>query len=319
MPINEFDFNALKEYKTSSKDDTLLAIAKSRGRKYIGSTSSMTGVLAHFHYLISQWRDLDIGMLSKSFPETRTKFTKLQCGPSAIFLSTKDTETYAIDSDKSYDGMNVLLYLGKSMEKLLTLPKDEFERYRLSNPNPITEEERQEPEVYHYSEFGDFLMRAQLDAHDPRLPGTGTFDLKTRAVVSIRMDATEYENGLGYQIRFDQGQWESYEREHYDMMRSTMLKYSLQVRMGNMDGIFVAYHNVEHIFGFQYISLSEMDRTLHGQADTSLGDQEFKLSLKLLNEVFNRATAKFPGEVRALLKLFCGVRLLILLVVADSC
>jgi hypothetical protein len=31
-------------------------------------------------------------------------------------------------------------------------------------------------------------MRSQLDGVDERLPGSGTFDIKTRATVSIRMD-----------------------------------------------------------------------------------------------------------------------------------
>lgn len=140
-------------------------------------------------------------------------------------------------------------------------------------------------------------MRSQLDAHDPRLPGAGIFDLKTRAVVSIRMNHREYEQGLGYQLRYARGEWESFEREFYDMTRATMLKYSLQVRMGRMDGIFLAYHNIERIFGFQYLTLSEMDQVLHGQADTCLGDQEFKLSIGLMEELLDRATKKFPETV----------------------
>lgn len=140
-------------------------------------------------------------------------------------------------------------------------------------------------------------MRSQLDAHDARLPGTGMFDLKTRAVVSIRMDAKHYQHGVGYQIKTRQGEWESFEREYFDMIRSAFLKYSLQVRMGRMDGIFVAFHNTERIFGFQYVSLPEMDHCLHGQWDTSLGDQEFKLSLNLLNKILDRATKKFPEQV----------------------
>lgn len=38
-----------------------------------------------------------------------------------------------------------------------------------------------------------FIMRSQLDCVDPRLPGTGVFDIKTRACVSIRMDILNYE------------------------------------------------------------------------------------------------------------------------------
>ncbi|KAK3045056.1 hypothetical protein LTS18_014675, partial [Coniosporium uncinatum] len=42
--------------------------------------------------------------------------------------------------------------------------------------------------------------------------------------------------------------------------------------------------------------MDEMDRALHGQTDTILGDQEFKVSLELLNKVFDYATAKYPEQ-----------------------
>jgi hypothetical protein len=35
-------------------------------------------------------------------------------------------------------------------------------------------------------------MRSQLDAQDSRLPGTGVFDIKTRAAVAIRYDPLNY-------------------------------------------------------------------------------------------------------------------------------
>ena len=297
MPVAEFDFSSLKEYITSSRDESLKRIAKAHGKRYMGSTSSMTAVLAHFHFLLSQWRSINTSMLSKAFPTPpQPNFTEMSRIPSAVFLRWKDG-AYAIDADKQFDSANVLSMLGKSMEKLLTLSTDDFERYRKSNPDQVTDEEQLAPETFHYSTMGDFLMRSQLDAHDPRLPGTGMFDLKTRAVISIRMDVENYEHGVGYEIKSRQGEFESYEREYYDMIRAAFLKYSMQVRMGRMDGIFVAFHNVERIFGFQYISLSEMDSTIHGQWDTTLGDQEFKLGLDLLNKILDRATTKFPETV----------------------
>ncbi|SLM35710.1 Mitochondrial protein Pet127 [Lasallia pustulata] len=295
MPVSEFDFNALKEYITSSRDESLKELAQSHGKRYVGSSSSMTSALVHFHFLLSQWREINANMLSRGFQDKLRSFTKLQRAPSAIFLRWKDG-TYAIDADKEFDSANILMMLGKSMEKLLTLSTGDFERYRVSNSDKISNEERNEPESYHYSTIGDFLMRSQLDAHDPRLPGSGMFDLKTRAVVSVRMDAKNYEEGVGYQIRTRQGDFESFEREYFDMIRAAFLKYSLQVRMGRMDGIFVAFHNTERIFGFQYISLPEMDTTLHGQYDTSIGDQEFKLSLELLNKVLDKATKRYPEQ-----------------------
>ena len=36
-------------------------------------------------------------------------------------------------------------------------------------------------------------MRSQLDGIDNRLPGTGVFDIKTRAVVPIRQDLMNHE------------------------------------------------------------------------------------------------------------------------------
>ncbi|KAI0199015.1 Pet127-domain-containing protein [Astrocystis sublimbata] len=295
MPVNEFDFNALKEYVTSSKDSTLITIAKEHNKKYTGSTSSMTSMLAHFHFLLSSWREINTSMMSRGFIPESLQYTRIMRSPAAIFLHWKNG-TYAIDADKEFDTANVLSMLGKSMEKLLTLSKDDYERYRRENSGQISEEERNAEEAFHYTGFQDFMMRSQLDAYDPRVPGTGMFDLKTRAVITIRMDAKGYEKGLGYEIRQRHGQWESFEREYYDMIRSAFLKYSLQVRMGRMDGIFVAFHNTQRIFGFQYIPLKEMDLALHGSDDTLLGDGEFKLSLKLLNEVLDRASQKWPEQ-----------------------
>ncbi len=79
------------------------------------------------------------------------------------------------------------------------------------------------------------------------------------------------------------------------MTRSAFLKYSLQVRIGNMDGIFVAYHNTHRIFGFQYISLKKMSELLHGTEE--MGAQAFRLSVSLLEEILREATSYFPGKV----------------------
>ncbi|KAF4767692.1 hypothetical protein HAV15_009358 [Penicillium sp. str.  len=298
MPVTEFDFDTLKPYITSSQDVTACEMTEQHEKKYYGSSSSMTSVLAHFHYLLSAWRPVDISRISRGFDDPLRSFTRLLRAPTAMFLRYKEKEDiYAIDADKEYDYASILMNLGKSMEKQLTMPKEQFERYRRSDPNKITaEEEAATPESYHYSTAGKFLMRSQLDAYDPRLPGTGMFDLKTRAVVSIRMEATEHERGMGYEIRRRFGKWESFEREYFDMIRAAFLKYSLQVRVGRMDGIFVAYHNIERIFGFQYIPLNEMDQALHGTPNTVLGNKEFELSLALWEKILDKATKKYPKK-----------------------
>ncbi|KAF3935637.1 hypothetical protein ABW19_dt0205627 [Dactylella cylindrospora] len=294
MPVDEFDFDALGSYIKSSKDDTLMNLAKESGKKYVGSTSSMTSILSHLHYLVSRWRPLNLNMLSKGFVTESSNFTRLSRLPISAILRYKDG-VYAIDQDKSSDSTeSILLFLGRSMEKMLTMPPDTFRKYHKSASHEIPEEVKNARERYHYTGYKDLLFRSQLDAIDDRLPGSGVFDLKTRGVVSIRMNVQIPQAGWGYQIKTADGQFESFEREYYDLIRSAFMKYSLQVRMGRMDGCFVAYHNTKRIFGFQYISIDEMDEALHGSS--RVGEQEFKLSLRLLNEALDRATAKYPEQ-----------------------
>lgn len=299
MPVDQFDFDALKEFVSSSEDSKLRGMSNAHGKKYCGSTSSMTAIMSHFHYLLSGWRPLSFDNLSQSMKPLSTNFTKFQRGPASVHAILKDG-VYAFDADKQYNKETVLSMMGKSMEKLLTLPKEEFEKYRRTRSHLLSEEEKNADEAFHYTTLGDFMMRSQQDAYDPRLPGTGTFDLKTRAVISVRMDMKD-DKSTGYEIRQRFGEWNSFEREYHDMIRAAFLKYSLQVRMGRMDGVFVAFHNTQRIFGFQYVSLEEMDLALHGSDSRSVGDQEFKASLALLNDLMDRATERFPGRSLRLL------------------
>lgn len=91
------------------------------------------------------------------------------------------------------------------------------------------------------------------------------------------------------------------------MVRSAMLKYSMQVRIGKMDGIFVAYHNTARLFGFQYLPLyatdryaianpsSEMDLRLFGSSE--MGEASFKLCVALFEALIDEMTQAFPNEV----------------------
>lgn len=298
LPVEDFNFEALTEYITSSRDSTLDELARKHELRIVGSTSSMTSVLAQFHYFISQWRPVNTDRLSGVFQNKTKAFTTAQRAPASIYLRHNDG-IYAIDADKSMnDGETVLSFLGRSMEKMLTLSPQQFARFKKSNCADMPTDKS--PEAYHYSKIGSILMRSQLDCQDPRLPGTGTFDLKTRAVLPIRMDAKNARENAGYQILYSTGELESFEREYYDLIRAAFLKYSMQVRIGKMDGIFVAYHNTEKIFGFQYISLDEMDHCVHGSTESNIASREFVMSLKQLDKVLTRAIDRFPGQSMAL-------------------
>jgi len=71
---------------------------------------------------------------------------------------------------------------------------------------------------------------------------------------------------------------------------------SFQIRIGNMDGAIVAYHNTARLFGFQYIPLDEIDTCLFG--GKGRGDRVFQKCVGLLEEVADEITGVFPDQVR---------------------
>ncbi len=79
------------------------------------------------------------------------------------------------------------------------------------------------------------------------------------------------------------------------MIRSAFLEYSFQARIGNMDGILVAYHNTARIFGFQYISLREMDVSLFGRAGA--GTRVFLRCVRLMELLYEEIAKCFPQQV----------------------
>ncbi|KAI9250503.1 mitochondrial protein Pet127-domain-containing protein [Phascolomyces articulosus] len=297
----DFDYETLTPYITSSKDSKLLDMARKHDTRYIGSTSSVSSMLSQLYFLISQSKPVDTSIFSHKFKDMArvflkgNKFTRGTRAPSSINLIWRDG-VYAVDAFKS-DADNIqdtiLSILGKSMEKVLTLEPSEYERHLKDADTPISEDERNQPETYAYGKIGAFLLRSQLDCQDPRLPRK-TFDLKTRAAVPIRLDLGNYKDYLGYSLRRSHGLFESFEREYFDMLRSAFLKYSFQVRIGHMDGIFVAYHNTRKIFGFQYVSREEMDVRLFGSS--YMGNESFRNVLVLFQAILDKATEKYPKK-----------------------
>jgi hypothetical protein len=82
---------------------------------------------------------------------------------------------------------------GRILEKRLTTETDDFNRFLRTAPeSAVPQGERTEREAYRYQKVGSLLMRSQLDCHDPRLPGHGVFDIKTRACLPIRHDRANW-------------------------------------------------------------------------------------------------------------------------------
>ncbi|KAI0059535.1 Pet127-domain-containing protein [Artomyces pyxidatus] len=294
--VKDFAFERIPLFVRSSGDQDMWSLAKAENRRFIGSTSSLSGLLSQIYFLISEDKPVDTSSLSRYFQEERATFTFGQRIPVSVVLRYNDG-VYGVDSDDKVNmaaSKNPLLWMGHMLEKFLTVPPEEFSRFMRASDNPILREENPLREAYRYSKSDKFVMRSQLDCVDPRLPGTGVFDVKTRAALPVRKDLMNYEENAGYLIRTSQGPVESFEREYYDLIRSAFLKYSFQARIGNMDGVFVAYHNTERMFGFQYIPLLEMDARIYGGEDR--GERVFEKCVSLLEIILTEAVYHFPNE-----------------------
>ncbi|KAF9219174.1 Pet127-domain-containing protein [Gyrodon lividus] len=282
--VTDFAFERITGFVKSSKDTDLHTLAKRHKRPFAGSTSSLTGLLSHVYFLISGDKEVDTSTLSRAFVHGATTFTPGQRMPTSVVLNYKEG-VWSIDADKADElaEKNVLTWMGTMLEKFLTLSEGGFKMLLRSAPKEAVEEDSDtRREAYRYAMSNRFVLRSQLDCVDPRLPGTGVFDIKTRAAVPIRLDVLNYEENSGYLIRKLTGSLESFEKEYYDLIRSAFLKYSFQVRIGNMDGVLIAYHNTARLFGFQYVSLEEMEATLYGSGN---GTRVFNKCVLLLEQV----------------------------------
>ncbi|KIJ61149.1 hypothetical protein HYDPIDRAFT_31659 [Hydnomerulius pinastri MD-312] len=317
--VTDFAFEKIQGFVKSSSDTDLHTLAKRHNRPFTGSTSSLTGLLSHVYFLISGDRDVDMSPLSRAFTHEATNFTPGQRMPTSVVLNHKEG-VWSIDADKADEiaEKNVLTWMGTMLEKFLTVPEGEFRTLLRTSPAPALEEDGESKdtrrEAYRYAMSDCFVMRSQLDCVDSRLPGTGVFDIKTRAAVPIRLDVLNYEENSGYLIKTLTGPLESFEKEYYDLIRtrpfvtlpvftplfrlsrpslpfpslSSLIQtqpppHSFQVRIGAMDGVLVAYHNTSRIFGFQYVSLEEMEARLYGSAGN--GTRVFNKCLELLERV----------------------------------
>ncbi|GMM50500.1 Pet127 protein [Starmerella bacillaris] len=306
MPVTEFDFTMVAPFVRPDKDTALARIASENKAEFTGSTSSLTSLLSQLHFALSNFRPPQIMSLPKYFPENTTTFSATQRMPTAARLVyNRKSGTHAVANFSSNE--IILSLLGHNLETMLTTEADEFKLFNKNrnldgqknapssknstaaeadkSHSPASAQHVEKPQastlshVYSYTQIGSLLMRSQLDCYDPRLPGTGTFDLKTRACCAVRydIDYAQIRNGSDYRIHKLHGEYESYSREYYELIRSAMFKYSLQARIGRMDGIFVAYHNVRRMFGFQYIPLTEIDKIYH-TAQLVLPDKEEEAS-----------------------------------------
>jgi hypothetical protein len=122
-----------------------------------------------------------------------------------------------------------------------------------------------EQDYFKFSKINQMLLRSQIDCQGVNEKGENiVFELKTRAVAALRYDIDNYIDYLDYHIVKKIGKHSSFEREYYDLIRGGFLRYIMQCKIGGMDGAFIAYHNTQKVFGFEYIKLKEMEERVFG-------------------------------------------------------
>jgi len=113
----------------------------------------------------------------------------------------------------------------------------------------------------------NICLRSQIDTTSKMEDGSNiVFEIKTRSVTPIRYDVENYKDYLDYEIETIKGIHSSFEREYYDLIRGAFLKYAFQLKVGRMDGAFLAYHNTKQIFGFEYIKTTEIEKRIFGSS-----------------------------------------------------
>jgi hypothetical protein len=292
----QFAFDRLPQYVTASEDTELAEMAELPGIEFFGSTSTLTKALSQIYFALSGDKPVDMTYLSRAFEGKRDQFTAGAQLPAALLLRRLPNGRYAVDNNKEYDiDENILSDYGRILEKHLTSDTRDFKRFLKSSPEEgVSQEERTAREAYCYSRGSKLLMRSQLDCQDGRLPGNGTFDIKTRACNAIRHDRANYIANSAADVSQLQGLEDSFEREYYDLTRSGMLKFSLQARIGQMDGIFLAYHNTQRYYGFQYLPLTEIDQRLFGNSEVA--QLMFNVSVAVFERILEEAIKMYPGE-----------------------
>lgn len=292
-----------------SKDIKLLDLAIEKGKSYYSSTSSMTSALFQFYKLLNHY------VPSNSARFQFLEFSRLMKQlPTSLIMSKQANNTYSIQSDKSADYDTVLSQFGHTAEIMLSGPnintgdlkvleqdfqdrlkviRDEKEsKNHKINKDHVKPNSSVLPNVYNYSSYGKFLMRSQLDCYNEGLSGNGTFDLKSRAISHIRYDMGNPDmTNIKYPNKLDVS------GEFNDLVRTAaMLKYSFQARIGQMDGIFVAYHNLNEFLGYRYFLLDYIDKIFfkNSKIASFIAEKQFKFSLDILSDLFDQVRKDFP-------------------------
>ena len=208
--INE---TAISPYYRPGVDPKLRKLAIEHKSRFIMSTSSISPILSHIFFAMSNFKSPHFANLSEPFDHEPLKFMVSQRKPNTVFLNMLDKEQglYSVDGDAGFQEEEniVLLKMGKYMESMCCFDheffKDHFildlETNQPRKPLTQTPEQLWQGDYFRYAKVGRSLMRSQIDCGGVTPEGKKVvFEIKTRATCVLRYDVGSYINHLDYHI-----------------------------------------------------------------------------------------------------------------------
>lgn len=300
------------EYTPPSRDKNLLQAAKAANVRYVTGSSSITEELTHIYYLLSNFKTPDLTGLGKNYDAKWMMYMSAYRKPTTFMLRKLSPGLYAVDGDSGIvPALNKdLTEMGVVLEALLTT--DSATYTRIIDPNTTMDKHEIEEILkgghsHKMRKVGNMIVRSQIDCESTTPEGEKfVFEIKTRATAPIRYDVKNLHLYYDYKITHRSGITESFEREYFDLIRSILIKYYFQVKMGNMDGAFLCYHNTQEMFGFQYISINEIEKRVFGCKE--FAEIVFNTTLQIHQLIMDEVLKLFPDPEMLRIGLFSDFR-----------
>ncbi|OMJ95936.1 hypothetical protein SteCoe_488 [Stentor coeruleus] len=315
-------YNRFTNYTRPSNDNQLYSITAKEKCKYMTGSSSLTETLQQIYFAISNFKSPDITGLGKNYDNLSMNYMSAYRKPTTFILRKFPGGIYAIDGDKGPvdDTAQILLMGGIVLEGLLTTEPAVFSRIcdLTKEISPLDKEVLEaSSRSFRFRKIGNLVIRSQIDCEAKDEEGKPfVFEIKTRATAPIRYDLNNYMKYLDYKITKRNGIHSSYEREYFDLVRSILLKYFFQIKIGKMDGAFIAYHNTVEIFAYEYIKIEEIEKRLFGCAEIS--EQVLKICLAMFQDILDDVTEKYPDDELIKVGIFANYKSDELLITAEA-
>ena len=313
--------NKFPRYTPPSQDTSLHSRAVKEGVRYITGSSSIGEAMMIIYHAITNFKSPDVTGLGSSYDNKNMNYMAAYRKPSTFWLRKTEDNIYAIDGDGGpLPASNIeLSEMGIILEHMLTTPKEMFKK--LMDPKyTLTEQEQQEllgsSRSYRLRRFGDMFVRSQIDCESISENGEYfVFEIKTRALAPLRYDVKNISAYLDYKVDQRTGLHSSYEREYFDLIRSILIKYFFQLKIGRMDGAFIAYHNTREIFGYEYLKVDEIEKRLFSSPEFS--DMILKICVYLLQDILDEVTSMFPDDPLIKVGLYANYKLDELMILVE--